>query len=348
MSDVAIGSGAGATAPAPAEEGQASLGRRLLSEFIGTTLFVAIGTGVATAVTMGVMRKVGGVPDQVLEQPGQLTFYRNLFDGGFGDTLAIAFAFATALAVLVYALGGVSGAHFNPAVTISLAVARRFRWADVAPYVIVQCIGGIAGAFIIAGIYGESGASFSDRDIFFGATTVPGNVEFVNALLAEAFIGFILVTAIMAIAVDPRAPKGWSGLVIGLGLAAGILATAAATGGSANLARSLGPFVASIFYGDVIVGEIPWKDLLVYGFGPLIGGMAAALVYESVTGLETVAPAPRPGAATPPGDEIIGDNGLIDEAGATSDEVVSDDGLLNQPGSGPGGPPPYNPPSGRS
>jgi glycerol uptake facilitator protein len=99
----------------------------------------------------------------------------------------------------------------------------------------------------------------------------------------------------MAVAVDPRAPKGWSGLIIGLGLAGGILVTANATGGSANFARSLGPFVASTIYD---VGNIPWKDLLVYAAGPLIGASAAALVYESVTGLERVAPEPRPGAAT--------------------------------------------------
>ena len=312
MSDVAIDSGAGATAPAPAEEGQASLLRRLGAEFIGTTVFVAIGTGAATALAMGPLKKLEALPEVALGAPDQEEFYRVLFEGGFGDVLGVAFAFATALAVLVYALGGVSGAHFNPAVTMSLAVARRFRWGDVIPYVLVQCAGGIAGAFIVAGIFGEPGAVLRGVDVLFGATQIPGDVEFVNALLAEAFIGFILVTAIMAVAVDPRAPKGWSGLIIGLGLAAGILVTNAATGGSANFARSLGPFVASLPYGP---GEVPWDDLLVYGLGPLIGGMAAALVYESVTGLETVAPAPRPGAATPPSDEIIGDNGLLDEAG---------------------------------
>lgn len=336
MSDVAIGSGAGAGPPAPAEEGQASLARRLSAELVGTTVFVAIGTGAAAILAMGPISKLGQLPETALGGPEGETFYRTLFGSSFGDVLGVAFAFATALAVLVYALGGVSGAHFNPAVTISLAVARRFRWADVGPYIIVQCIGGIAGAFIVAGIYGETAASFRGIDIFFGATTVSPDIEFVNALLAEAFIGFILVTAIMAVAVDPRAPKGWSGLVIGLGLAAGILVTGFATGGSANFARSLGPFVASLVYDTA--GEIPWDDLIVYAAGPLIGGMAAALVYETVTGLESAAPAPDPGAAT--SDSIIGDNGLIDEAGTTSDEVVSDDGLLNNPG----GPPPYNPP----
>lgn len=326
MSDVAIGSGAGTTAPAPAEEGQASLARRLFAEFTGTTVFVAIGTGAATLLATGPIRSLAGIPPEALGGEIGEGLFGSLLTSTFGDLLALAFAFATALAVLIYAFGGVSGAHFNPAVTISLAVARRFKWRDVPAYVVVQCIGAIAGAFIVAGIYGQNGAALEGQDLFFGATTVSDNIEFVNALLAEAFIGFVLVTGIMAVAVDPRAPKGWSGLIIGLALAAGILVTADATGGSANFARSLGPFVASLFYET---GNIPWGDLLVYGLGPLIGGMAAALVYESVTGLETVAPAPQPGAATPPSDEIIGDNGLIDDAGTSS---------LG----GPGDPPPHD------
>jgi glycerol uptake facilitator protein len=331
MSDVAIGSGTGEGLSGPAEDtGQAPLGRRLGAEFLGTTVFVAIGTGAATILQLGPLRRLNAIPE-INGDP----VVSALLASNFGDVLAVAFAFATALAVLVYALGGVSGAHFNPAVTVSLAIARRFKWTDVAPYIVVQCLGGIAGAFIVAGIYGEAGAVFAETDILFGATMVHADVPFVNALLAEAFIAFILVTAIMAIAVDPRAPKGWSGLVIGLGLAAGILVTAHATGGSANFARSLGPFVASLLYDT---GKIPWGDLGVYAAGPLIGGMAAALMYETVTGLETVAPAPRPGAATP-SDEIIGDNGLIDGG----DQIIGDNGLLNDPG-GPGGPPPYNPP----
>lgn len=312
LSDLSIDPGTGVPASAPeVETGEASLLRRLGAEFVGTTVFVAIGTGAATVLAMGPMTRLGQLPEPAPTGP-EAAFYQVLFGASFGDVLGVALAFATALAVLVYALGGVSGAHFNPAVTVSLAVARRFKWADVAPYILVQCVGGIVGAFVVAGIYGENGASFGGQDILFGATMIADDVKIASALLSEAFIGFILVTAIMAIAVDPRAPKGWSGLVIGLALGAGILVTAAATGGSANFARSLGPFVASLLYETT--GEIPWDDLLVYAGGPLIGGAAAALVYESVTGLESVAPAPRPGAATPPGDEIIGDNGLIDES----------------------------------
>jgi glycerol uptake facilitator protein len=290
-------------------EAEAPLARRLAAEFVGTLAFVAIGTGAATVLLRGPALGYANLAQERALQgaPEEQSVFLNIFENGLGDTLGLAFAFAAALAVLVYALGGVSGAHFNPAVTFSLAVVRRFRWPEVPMYWLVQCAGGVAGAFVIAGIYKEQGAIITETvssqlgertfnfDVLFGATTVADGIDVWQAILAEALIAFILVTAIMAVAVDPRAPKGWSGLVIGLSLAGGILVTAAATGGSANFARSLGPFVASLPFD---VQEIPWNDLIVYAVGPLIGGAAAALVYDSLTGLERFAPAPSPGAAS--------------------------------------------------
>jgi glycerol uptake facilitator protein len=300
--------------PEPPAEAVAPLGRRLASEFVGTLLFVAVGTGAATVLVLGPLQQFGKIiqsleaqgapPEQAVDQA---RFFQPLLAGGLGDLLPVAFAFATALAVLTYAFGGISGAHFNPAITLALAVSRRFSWTEVPIYWVVQCAGGIAGAFVVAGIYREAGAALQGTDILFGATVVAEGVTQWSAILAEAFIAFILMTAIMAIAVDPRAPKGWSGLIIGLALGGGILVTGAATGGSANFARSLGPFVASLIYET---GDIPWDDLIVYAIGPLIGATAAALIYESVTGLERVAPSPRPGAATPlaekPDEELPG------------------------------------------
>lgn len=297
MTDAYLDASAAATA---AERGaEATLGRRLLAEFVGTLLFVAVGTGAATVLALGPAQVLGGLSDVIGPDPNQQRLFGAIFGSSAGDLLTVALAFATALAVLVYAFGGVSGAHFNPAVTFALALGRRFEWRDVIPYWLVQCLGGIAGAIVVAGIYGESGAQFNQTDIMFGATTVAENVTQWQAILAEAFIAFVLMTAIMAVAVDPRAPKGWSGLIIGLGLAGGILVTAAATGGSANFARTLGPYVTSFIYdrGDITL-NIPWRDLIVYAVGPMVGAAAAALVYESVTGLERVSPAPSPGAAT--------------------------------------------------
>lgn len=279
--------------------GEAPLFRRLAAEFFGTLMFVAVGTGAATVLALGPLQRLAGLAGLPgIEAPEQQKLFGALIGTGastISDVLPVAFAFASILAILTYALGGVSGAHFNPAVTFALAVVRRFRWKEVPMYWVSQCLGAIAGAFVIAGIYGQNGAASGGTDILFGATRVASGIKEPQAILAEAFIAFILVTAIMAVAVDHRAPKGWSGWIIGLGLAGGILVTASATGGSANFARSLGPFVASLLY-DVKI--IPWSDLLVYAAGPLIGGSAAALVYESVTGLERVTPEPSPGAAT--------------------------------------------------
>lgn len=279
--------------------GEAPLFRRLAAEFFGTLIFVAVGTGAATVLALGPLQRLGnlaGLPG--IDAPEQQKLFGTLIGTGgatISELLPVAFAFAAALTVLVYALGGVSGAHFNPAVTFALAVVRRFRWKEVPLYWISQCLGAIGGAFVIAGIYGQEGAASKGTDILFGATRVAAGIKEPQAILAEALIAFVLVTAIMAVAIDPRAPKGWSGWVIGLALAGGILVTANATGGSANFARSLGPFMASLIY-DVKI--IPWSDLLVYAAGPLIGGSAAALVYESVTGLERVTPGPQPGAAS--------------------------------------------------
>ena len=283
------------------ETGEAPLGRRLFAEFVGTLLFVAVGTGAATVLALGPLQRLGGLSAILQGAPGQDQVFEAILSNSLGDVLPVAFAFATALAVLVYAFGGISGAHFNPAVSFALAVSNRFPWRELLPYTGAQCLGAVFGAFIVAGIYGPDGLALGGTEILFGATTVADNVNQWNAILAEAFIAFMLMTAIMAVAVDHRAPKGWSGLIIGLGLAGGILVTAAATGGSANFARSLGPFVAAALYDMLKEGvevNVPWGDLLVYAVGPLIGAAAAALVYESVTGLERATPAPEPGAAT--------------------------------------------------
>lgn len=303
------------------DAGEATLGRRLLAEFVGTLVFVAVGTGAATALLLGPLREFGLIEGSVGEGGlgPQEQFIRSLLGLGFGDVLGVAFAFATILAVLVYAFGGISGAHFNPAVTFSLAVARRFKWSQVPAYWLVQVAGGIAGAFVIAGIFGN--ADPGGGQVLLGATTVATGFSEWQALLAEAFITFILVTAIMAVAVDPRAPKGWSGLIIGLGLAAGILVTASATGGSANFARTLGPLVASLPFDHP---DIPWEDLWIYALGPIIGGAAAALVYEGATGLEEVSPPPRPGAATG-GDDDDFDGGEASAVVVEETTVVTDE-----------------------
>ncbi len=278
-------------------DAKAPLGRRLLAEFMGTLLLVAVGAGVVTAVSIGAAVNQAAAATQFGEDP----VVNALVSNGPADLMPVAFAFAGVLALIVYALGGVSGGHFNPAVSLALAVVRRFTWKEVAPYWFAQILGGIIGAVVVAGIFGETGVLAGTTDVLLGATTFSKDLTFWNAILSEAFITFLLMTAVMAVAVDPRAPKGFSGLVIGLTLAAGILVTANITGGSANFARSLGPLVASFLSGqflDYPVGKIAWSQLGVYALGPAVGAAAAALLYEGVSGLEKFSPPPAPGAAT--------------------------------------------------
>lgn len=282
------------------DAGEPSVIRKLTAEFVGALMLTAVGAGAVTSFLLGPIRAFEALPDNVKNAPGnpRPTFLALL--GNSTDLLPVALAFAAILAVLVYAFGGVSGGHFNPAVTFALALSNRFKWGLVPLYWVVQCLGGIAGAFIVAAMFKTGAAGLDGTEVLFGATTIAEGVNWPQALLAEAFITFILMMAIMAVAVDPRAPRGWSGLIIGLALAGGILVTGSITGGSANFARSLGPFVASMVFD---AESVPWSDLYWYAGGPLIGASAAALVYESVTALlrATASPSPEPGSATSEG-----------------------------------------------
>ena len=279
-------------------DAEPTLMKRLLAEFVGTLLLVAVGAGAATAVLLGPQVAFKGLPEAIQSVPDNRSTFGALLGNTGADVLPVALAFAAILAVLVYAFGGVSGGHFNPAVTFALALSNRFKWASVLPYWIAQLLGGLAGGFIVAAMFRTGIGGVEGKEVLFGATTLGPEVQWEQALLAEAFIAFFLMTAIMAVAVDPRAPKGWSGLIIGLALAGGIFVTGPLTGGSANFARTLGPFVASLAFG---ADKIPWGDLVWYAAGPIVGASAAALVYEAVTSLRVAAPAPEPGAATSEG-----------------------------------------------
>ena len=239
-------------------ETEAPLGRRLLAEFVGAGLLVAIGAGAVTAFLLSPLREQAartaeitprgnsGIPPRVSAFESD-QFFQVLLRGGPADLLP-SHLHSLWCWPSSYALGGVSGGHFNPAVTFSLAAVRRFPWTEVGPYMAAQIAGGIVGALLIVGVYGQDGAAFADVDILFGATPIAAGVSQWQALLAEALVTFVLVTAIMAVAIDPRGPKAVAGLIIGLSLGAGILMVGPITGASANFARSLGPIVASLLY----------------------------------------------------------------------------------------------------
>jgi glycerol uptake facilitator protein len=234
----------------------ARLVHRLLAESVGTAMLVLVGAGSVIA---------------TLTVDGEVTY------AGLGF-IALAFAFVVAL--VIYGFGPVSGAHINPAVTISLAATRRFPWSEVVPYVVAQLVGGTVGALLIVAVFGTDAA-----DLGLGATTLADGVPYWQGIVAEALGTFVLLYAVMALAVDSRAPLGWAGLMIGLAVAAAILLIGPQTGGSLNPARTFGPYLAATVFG----GDIPWSQLGLYVLGPVLGGVTAVIVYDFVAQTRTAA-----------------------------------------------------------
>jgi hypothetical protein len=138
-----------------------------------------------------------------------------------------------AIAVAIYPFGTTSGAHINPAVTVSLAATGRFPWGEVPAYVVAQLVGATAGAALIVAAFGGDAVDFGT-----GGTTLADDVTYVQGIVAEAIGTFLLVTAVMALAVDSRAPGGSAGFMIGPAVAAAILVIDPLTGASLNPART--------------------------------------------------------------------------------------------------------------
>ena len=204
--------------------------------------------------------------------------------------VGIALVFGLVIMVMIYATGHLSGAHINPAVTISLAVTRRFPWAEVGPYILAQLVGAFVGALLIIAAFG-SGAV----DLGLGSTALGPGVSYWQGIVAEVLGTFLLMFSVMALAVDSRAPLGWAGLMIGLAVAAAILLVGPVTGGALNPARAFGPYLAL----SVAGGTVSWSEYPVYVIGPIVGAVAAALLYDFVAETRTAEVAATEEAYTP-------------------------------------------------
>lgn len=173
---------------------------------------------------------------------------------------AVALAFGLVIAVMIYALGHVSGAHFNPAVSVGFAVGRHFPWSRVGTYAAVQVAGGVAGALALRLTIG-TGADLG--------VTRPAGPE-LQALVWEAILTFFLTLVITAVATDIRAVGQAAALAIGGTVALGALVGGPISGASMNPARSLGPALVS---GDL-------SGIWIYLAGPVMGAIAAAWLYR--------------------------------------------------------------------
>ncbi|MEJ7812857.1 MAG: aquaporin [Gemmatimonadaceae bacterium] len=180
--------------------------------------------------------------------------------------LEIALAHGFILTAMVTATMRVSG-HLNPAVTLGFLVTRRIAPMMAGIYIGAQLLGAMAAAFSLSGMFTEA-AFVTARG---GGQLVSEGVTSGQAYMLEAAATFFLVFVVFGTAVDPQAPKV-GGLAIGLTAAANILVIGPLTGASMNPARSFGPAVASGFY----------EGHLIYWVGPIVGGVAAALLYDAL------------------------------------------------------------------
>jgi aquaporin Z len=192
--------------------------------------------------------------------------------------VGVSLAFGLAVLTGAYAFGHVSGGHFNPAVTIGLAVAKRFAWKGVGPYVAIQIVAAsLAGAVLFAIASGQGG--FNAVESGFASNGYgdrsPGGYGILAALLAEIVLTAIFLYIILG-ATDDRAPKGFAPIAIGLGLTLIHLVSIPVTNTSVNPARSLG--VAWFAGGDAL------SQVWLFILAPIIGAVIAGASYALITG----------------------------------------------------------------
>ena len=232
------------------------LSKRCAAEFLGTFWLVFGGCGSAVlAAVFGA--KLEGTPFNI------------------GISLSgVALAFGLTVLTMAYAIGHISGCHLNPAVSVGLVAGGRFPLQDLAPYIIAQVLGGLAGSgvlYVIAS--GKEGFSLAGGFAANGyAEHSPGKYSLVACLAAEVVLTFMFLMIILG-STDRRAPAGFAPLAIGLGLTLIHLIGIPVTNLSVNPARSTGP--------AVFVGGWALAQLWLFWVAPLVGAVVAGVVYRT-------------------------------------------------------------------
>jgi aquaporin Z len=218
--------------------------QKFAAEFLGTFALVFFGAGAICA-------------DRYL-QPS----------GGIGP-LGMALAHGLAMAIMISALGHISGGHFNPAISIGFWVTKRIGTVEVFLYWAAQILGGVVAAFLLKSIIPED----TWRAVALGTPELVRDFSRLSAIVLEAVASFFLVLVFFATAVDDRGTfRAIAGFGIGLTVTLGTLVIAPFTGAAMNPARAFGPALAS--------GH--WTNWGVYWIGPLAGGFLAGLLYDSL------------------------------------------------------------------
>jgi len=219
-----------------------SMSQKLLAEFVGTFALIFLGAG-AIIHTQG------------------------------SNLVAIAFAHGLAIAVMVSAVGHISGAHFNPAITIGAWVTQKIDSKNATAYIGAQLAGAVAAAGLLRLAIPALIWKGQNNSIALGTPGVAAQISTGQAVLIEAILTFFLVWVIFATAIDPEGAFGKiAGLAIGLTITMDILMGGAFTGAAMNPARWFGPAVVGGFY----------KNWWVWLVGPIAGGIIAASLYDTV------------------------------------------------------------------
>jgi MIP family channel proteins len=216
---------------------QRPYGRRLAAEAIGTFFLVLIGPGAAMV---------------------------NAAAPGSVSPAGVALAFAFVITAMIFALGHISGAHINPAVTIGFWSVRRFPGREVIPYVLSQCVGAVVASGVlraVLGPVGQMGATLPATALGIGTG---------SAFVVEWLLSFVLMFVIMSVATDDRVADGFAAIAIGLTVGFCALMGGPLTGASMNPARSFGP---------AVIGTL-WRAHWVYWLAPVTGMLAAARLFE--------------------------------------------------------------------
>ena len=224
------------------------LGNRLAAEFVGTFWLVLGGCG--SAVLAAAFPQVGI------------------------GLLGVSLAFGLTVLTMAYAVGHVSGAHFNPAVSLGLLVGGRFSAKEFVPYVVAQVAGAIVAAAVLTLIAsGKAGFDLATNGLAsngYGEHS-PGGYSLTAGFVSEVVMTFMFLIVILGVT-DARAPKGFAPLAIGLALTLIHLISIPVTNTSVNPARSTGP--------ALLVGGWALQQLWLFWIAPLIGAALAGLAYR--------------------------------------------------------------------
>jgi aquaporin Z len=237
---------------------QATIGRKAAAEFVGTFWLTFGGCGSAV---LAAAFQTGGEPRLFL---------------GIG-LLGVSFAFGLTVLTGAYALGHISGGHFNPAVSFGLWAGKRFAASELVPYIIAQVAGAIVAAAVLYLIAsGREGFSLAGGLASNGYGELsPGKYALYAGFVAEVVLTFIFLMVILG-ATDARAPAGFAPIAIGLALTLIHLVSIPVTNTSVNPARSTGP---ALFAGGGYIAQL-W----LFWVAPIVGAIIAGFVYPAVAG----------------------------------------------------------------